>query len=315
MVFFTAAVSAAEEAMVIVAEEPSEETNILTTDSTVIIAGDAAEQATNATEESAIVVIALSPEAKLALISMDHSLMMAAEEAFDYLLTGNVDEKQAFFDEVAGIEDEVTAFEANYDLTTEEAAEVKALYDTVIAAADAMETTGSAMFTSYEAGQTVPEEIAAFEEQVDIISETISEIRDVTRVSTTQPCSVELYHQKLIGKLLDAAQETYAYPVIGNVTEKEDALAFFTWFDTTLAEAQEEHPDASFEDLIIVKANLLTAAEAIFAAYEADGIVNPDALAAFENELESFTDTYIVVVPVDITEEIVVVDESLVETT
>jgi len=315
MVLFTAAVTAAEEALVIVAEEPSDETGSVTTESTVIIAGDEVNETTNATEESVTVVLVLSPESKQATIAIDHSLMMAAEEAFDYLLTGNAEEKQAFFDEIAAIEDDVATFEENYDLTAENAAEVKVLFDEVIAAADAMETTGSAMFASYEAGQTVPEDIAAFEEQVDIVSEKLSEIRDVARGSPTGSRTVESFQLKLNGKLLDAAEETYAYPVIGNVTEKEDALASFTGFDSILADAQEQYPDVSFEDLKTVKANLLTAAEAIFAAYEADGTVSPEVISAFENELETFTDTFVVVVPVEVTEEVVVVEEPVTETT
>jgi hypothetical protein len=313
MVLFTAAVTAAEEAMVIVAEDSSDETGTVTTDSTVIIAGDVADETTNATQESETVVLVLTPESKQATIAIDHSLMMAAEEAFDYLLTGNAEEKQAFFDEVAAIEDDVATFEENYDLTAENATEVKVLFNEVIAAADAMETTGSTMFASYEAGQTIPEEIAAFEEQVDIVSEKFSKIRDVARGSTTGSRTVESFQLKLIGKLLDAAEETYAYPVIGNVTEKEDALASFTGFDSILAEAQEQYPDVSFEDLKTVKANLLTAAEAIFAAYEADGTVSPDVIAAFEKQLEAFTDTFVVVVPVEVTKEVVVVEEPVTE--
>jgi len=317
MVLFTAAVTAAEEAAVIVAEDSSDETAGVVEDTTVIIAGDASDEAANVTDvNQTVLVVLFSGEAPKALATIDNSLMMATEEAFDYLLTGDAEEKQIFLDEMASVKEDNAAFEEAFDLTAEEAAEVKALHDDLLAAADAMGMTGETMFATYEADNAVnPEEVEAFEEQVDIVSDKIDAMWALHSASKTEPSSIESFKGQLISSLLLAAEETYAYPVIGNVTEKEDALASFAQFDTTVAEAEELYPDESFEDLKTVKANMLTAAETMFATYEADGKVNPDEVEAFETELEAFTDTFVIVIPIEETKEVIVVTEPVTETT
>ncbi|MBN1165998.1 MAG: hypothetical protein JXA44_02575 [Methanospirillaceae archaeon] len=303
MTLFTAVVTGDEEAAVIAIEEDA----------------GISEEATG--NDEVITVVLLTDEGEAALSALEHAILLATEEAFDYLLTGNTDEKKVFFDEIDSIPALITAFEEKADLTRPEAAEARVFFDTVIEGTAGMKTAADTMFASYdeENKTAVPEDVFAFEEQVDNTTSHIAFLWDVQSASRTEPITLDSYRLWLMSVLLEASEETYAYPVLGDATEKDDAIAMFLTFDTVVQEAQEVYPDASFDDLITIKENLQAAAETLFATYEIEGTVNQDEFIAFETALEAFNDDFIKVIMSDEeetgTEEIVAATVIVAETT
>ncbi len=283
MTLFTAAVTADEEAAVIVVEEDAGVT----------------EEATG--NDEVIAVVLLSDEGEASLSALEHAILLATEEAFDYLLTGNTDEKQVFFDEIDSVPALVAAFEEKADLTRPEAAEARVLFDTVIEGTAGMKAAAETMFASYdEANKTaVLEDVIAFEEQVDNTTSDIGFLWDIQSASRTEPITLDSYRLWLMSLLLEASEETYAYPVLGDVAEKDDAIALFNTFDIVVEQAKEVYPDASFDEFVTIKENLQAAAETLFATYEAEGTVNPDEFIAYETALEAFTDEFIVAIVSD----------------
>ncbi len=237
----------------------------------------------------------LTPDASAAFGSIDRKIMMVAEEAFDYLLRGNETAKEDFLAEYATIADDLAAFEALIDTGDERYADLKVEYDTLVGVVDGMGTAAETMFASYEAEGIVPEEqIAAFDKQVYTATNSMEAIWQLNHATRTGPRTLDATRKMLISTLLEAIVESYAYPITGDVeTEKEEALALFAEFDTDVAEAGELYPDVSFEDLKSVKADLMAAAEAMFAGYEAEGSVTAEEADAFEDAVETFTAVFI----------------------
>ncbi|MBN1165770.1 MAG: hypothetical protein JXA44_01420 [Methanospirillaceae archaeon] len=234
-----------------------------------------------------------SPDAREAFADVIQKILMITEEAFGYLLSGNAGEKQAFLDEFATLEDDYATFRDVIDLNATEYAEMTILFNELNNATDDMETTAQIMFASYEENQAVTlEEAMAFEDAVDTATSAAHQIWILNTESGTEPSNLEAYKDRLMSSLFRAIEESYAYPILGDTIEKEEALDNFARFDELAIEFTEQFPEESCEDLKIVKNDLMTAAEAMFAAYETDGAVSPDIFGTFEAFVEEFNDAY-----------------------
>lgn len=235
----------------------------------------------------------LTGEASGAFGDIHKKVLMLTEEAFDYLLTGDEQMKQEFLEEYASLAEDYAAFEKVIDLNSEKASDLKVAYDEMVAATDAMGVAAEKMFASYEANNTVVlEDVVAFEKEVDIATEKAEVIWDLDD-DIDEVMTIQTAYSWLSSILLEAIEESYAYPVLGDVKEKEDAMAKFAEFDDILAIAETDNPDVSFEDIKTVKADLLQKAETFFAAYEANGSVSAEDLEPFEAAVESFGDLFV----------------------
>lgn len=214
-----------------------------------------------------------------------HSLMMATEEAFGYILTGNISEKEAFYDEVARSEEAITAFQDAVSGARDDEQAIVTGSEEVIAAYTNMWTAADVMFTSYETeGKPVLDDVMAFETSVDAVFDVADRIW--FEYNQGNPAMADASFRALYGRLLSAVQESYAYPVLGEVIEKEDALADFADFDARVARYEMIFPDVSFDAVKSLKTELQAAAEKMFTSYEADGVVKADDVAAFEAVIE-----------------------------
>ncbi|HOW05222.1 hypothetical protein, partial [Methanospirillum hungatei] len=236
------------------------------------------------------------------------TLLMATEEAFGYLLTGDIAEKEAFFKELALSEEAMTAFEGAASGAMEDEQvivtgfdEVKTSYANLTAAADTM-------FASFETeGKPVMDDVIAFEASVDGVFDTTDKVWDEYNVDG--PATVDASVRSLYGRLLAAVQESYAYPVLGDMIEKEDALADFADFDTVIAQYEQKYPDASYDDIKAMKAEIQAAAEAMFASFEENGTADPADVAALETLVEEMNEKALKLFDTS-SEETVVIEES-----
>lgn len=302
IVFFPMATVSAEKAAVIISDTTADTKIGLNTDSTLILAGDIPDGVIYSTEEkTAVPIPGYSQKAVQSLLAARNALMTATGEAFLYLYTGNGTDKQQFIDEMDLVTNYTADFFKESDLSADGAVRGEDHYHELIAAVDVMEKSAGTMFASYEAGTSVPEEIADFRKQGDVVSDTFDALCNDAKIPGLEQGSPDEYNQWLIGILLDAAKKTYAYLVTGDIREKKEALALFTAFDSQLQEAEKQYPDASFEDLTAGKRNLLIAANAISASYEADSYVFQEELKALKTVLEEITTSDLITDPVRVT--------------
>ena len=241
-------------------------------------------------EPAPVDAVVLSP-----LFGRVHStLLMATEEAFEYLLMNDPAEKQAFYDELNTSEEAFAAFEAaaaqgGEDKTTfaEGYELVQAEYGNLTAAADKM-------FASFEGtGKPVLEDVIAFEASVDAVFDASDSVWVHVRPENG-PATLDANIRSLYGRVFSAIEESYAYPVIGDITEKEDALVDFAEFDERVVIAEENFPETSFEELKAMKSGIMQAAETMFASYEKDGMVNADDAKALETLVEQSNEEYLI---------------------
>ncbi|PKL60689.1 MAG: hypothetical protein CVV33_01410 [Methanomicrobiales archaeon HGW-Methanomicrobiales-4] len=237
--------------------------------------------------ENATNVETTSPDLALLFGKVHITLLMSTEEAFSYLLMNDTAEKQAFFDGVAVSEEAFTAFEdaaakagENESILVTGYEQVKEDYAHMTGAADAM-------FASFEKeGKPVQEDVIAFEESVDTVFNGTDNTWVAYNSGMDIPPTSNASIRALYGKLLGAVEESYAYPVLGDKTEKENALADFAEFDARVARYAEEYPATSYDDLKAVKDEIQTAAESMFATFEKDGKVNEEEVATLEKLVE-----------------------------
>ncbi|HOJ97353.1 MAG TPA: hypothetical protein PK024_11030, partial [Methanospirillum sp.] len=91
------------------------------------------------------------------------TLLMATEEAFGYLLTGDIAEKETFFKEIALSEEAMTAFEEAASGATEDEQVLVAGYEDVMTSYANLTVAANTMFTSFEAeGKPVKDDVIAF---------------------------------------------------------------------------------------------------------------------------------------------------------
>jgi hypothetical protein len=251
-----------------------------------------------------------SPEASMAFGAVEKKILMITEEAFEYLLLGDETTKQEFLDEYASLTGDLASFEQTFDINSENASEFKEKYDQIVASSAAMGTTAEKMFASYETNQLVVlEDVIAFEEEVDKVTKNVQEVWDLHSETNTSPISLNSIRSWLMSTLLEAIEETYAYPVLGDEVEKQDALAQYASFDEVVAMGEDLYPDESFDELKTIKTDLLKAAETIFATYEADGTVKADEVAVYDEIVEVFNDEFLVIVLTGVSDTGIVVEE------
>ena len=155
-----------------------------------------------------------------------------------------------------------------------------------------MTITADTMFASFEAeGKPVSEDVIAFEESVDTIFNASDKAWTAYNADDEDiPQSANSSVRALYGRLLAAVQESYAYPILGDEIEKEDAMADFAEFDTIVTRVEETYPDMSYDGVNAQKTELQAAAEAVFASYEKDGVANAEDVAALESLVELMND-------------------------
>lgn len=236
------------------------------------------------------------------------TLLMATEEAFAYLLTGDTAEKEVFYKEIALSEEAMTAFEDAASGATEDEQVIVAGFDEVKTSYANMTAAADTMFASFEAeGKPVIDDVIAFEASVDGVFDATDKVWAEYNVGG--PSNVNSSFRSLYGRLLGAVQESYAYPVLGDVMEKEDALADFAEFDTVIAEHEQKYPDASYDDIKAVKAEIQAAAEAMFASFEENGTADVADVAALETLVEEMNEKALKLFDTS-SEETVVIEES-----
>lgn len=240
---------------------------------------DTSEETTNQKETS----IDLTP-----LFGKVHAtLLMSTEEAFGYLLMNDEKEKQAYMDEIATSEETFAVFEDAVSHAGENESALATGYEQTKEAYANMTVAADAMFTSFEKeGKPVTADVIAFEESVDAVFNATDNAWVEYHSGDSGPASADASVRALYGRLLSAVEESYAYPVLGDKDEKEDALVNFANFDTRVAIYEKNYPDTSFDDLKAVKGEIQKAAETMFATYEKDGTVNAEDAAALETLVE-----------------------------
>lgn len=241
-------------------------------------------------EENAYQNISLfTEEAKDAFSPIDDKIMMVAEGAYDYLVSGDGESKQVFFDTYASLEGDMAAFEEKADLKSEGAGEFKASYDELTGAVITMETLAEKVFDSYEMNETIDSrDFDAFEAEVERAMTAQEAAWDLGFDSGTGLMKPGTYRVFLAESLHKAIKESYAYLVLGSVSEKEEVFAAFSDFNETVAAAEEQYPDESFDDLKKIKSDLMQSVERIFATYEVKGVVDVDEFADLKSLVESF---------------------------
>jgi hypothetical protein len=144
------------------------------------------------------------------------------------------------------------------------------------------------MFASYEMNKTIEAgDFNEFETAVEQAKIAQDAAWDLGFDSGTGPTSSDVYRIHLRESLYEAIKESSVYLVRGNAAEKEQALAAFSNFDETLATAEEQYPDESYDDLKQIKADLMQSAEKIFDTYETEGAVDAGQFADLKNRIET----------------------------
>lgn len=236
------------------------------------------------------------------------TLLMATEEAFGYLLTGDAAEKEAFYKEIALSEEAMTAFEDAASGATEDEQVIVAGFDEVKTSYANMTAAADTMFASFETeGKPVMGDVIAFEASVDGVFDATDKVWAEYNVGG--PATVDSSYRSLYGRLLSAVEESYAYPVLGDVIEKEDALADFAEFDTAVSEHEQKYPDSSYDDIKAMKAEIQAAAEAMFASFEENGTADAADVAALETIVEEMNEKALKLFDAS-SEETVVIEES-----
>jgi hypothetical protein len=236
----------------------------------------------------------LTGDQAIAFGGIHYKILMMTEEGYDYLLTGDTDQKKAFLNEFSSLPGDYAAFEKVVNLSSDETAQLMVHYEDLNAATDAIGTTAEAMFASYEAdGTGNPDDVGAFKDAVTASLTSVDAIWAQNPAIDFVPMNEIFARGQLNTLLLEAIEESYAYPVLGDEHAKNSAREKFTEFDAHLALAREMNPDQSFEDLESAKEELMEAAETFFASYEAQGTVSADNVAHLENVVESFDETIV----------------------
>lgn len=222
------------------------------------------------------------------------TLLMATEDAFGYLLNGNESEKQSYYDRIALSEEAMARFEELAQTMPENESALVAGYEDVKVQYEKMNEAAETMFTSFETeGKPVIEDVVAFEEVVDSVFNATEEAWNAHHPESVVPQNAESSERALYSRLLSAIEESYAYPVLGDVMEKEDALADFADFDERVVTYQEAYPEKSYDAVVSAKDETLQAAETMFATYEKDGAVNATEVQALEDIAESVQEAYL----------------------
>lgn len=222
------------------------------------------------------------------------TLLMATEDAFGYLLNGNELEKKSYYDRIALSEEAMAQFEQVAQTIPENETALVAGYEKVMDQYGKMTDAADAMFTSFETeGKPVIEDVVAFEEVVDSVFNATEEAWNAHHPESDIPQTADSSERMLYSRLFSAIEESYAYPILGDVVEKDDALADFASFDESVALVEEAYPDKSFDGLKDVKEEVMQAAERMFATYEKDGAVNATEVEALEFIVLSVQEAYL----------------------
>ncbi len=116
-------------------------------------------------------------KAVLMLFEMHHDILECIEEAFGYLLLGDDEEADDFFDKLKDFREQSEAFSAAAYLSKPENAAKRTLFDDMICKTDCMETAARKMFTAYRSRGVIPmNEVADFEGAVDALTETYEKL-------------------------------------------------------------------------------------------------------------------------------------------
>jgi len=240
----------------------------------------------NASEEAMIADATISDLAPM-FGKIHATLLMATEEAYAYLLTNDTAEKQAYYDDVAASEKALAAFEDAAANAGENETVLVDGYGVVVDEFGNMTTAADVMFTSFEAeGKPVQEDVVAFEASVDAVFNATDNVWVEYRAGDEVPQTAESSVRALYGRLLSAVQESYAYPVLGETIEKDDAIDDFADFESQLGLSEEKYPETSFDDLRVMNHEILLAAVTMFDNYEKDGSVKAEDVAALETLVE-----------------------------
>jgi hypothetical protein len=231
----------------------------------------------------------LSNESKTALGKIHQNLLMAAEETFDYLITGDKKSKQQFLEEYSSLAEEKNAFAKTFDLNATSSSEVKTNYDKLILATDAMEKDAGKLFSSFDTNKNVSlKDVTNFENDVDTATTNLNAIWKLNNPKGDNQMSVNGTRSYLNTILLEFIEESYAYPILGDKLEKEDALNKSAEFDKIVTAGEKQYPGESFEDLKTIKADLLKNAEIMFTTFEKEKTVKADEFATFDKTVDSF---------------------------
>jgi hypothetical protein len=217
---------------------------------------------------------------------------MASEEAFEYVLTNDTTLKDEFYVEMNATEEAINAFEKAETLADEYEQVFRAGFEDVKAYVPKMKEAAEKMFTSFEeTGKPVLEDAKDFEEAGDHIIHASDRIWNETAPGLLPPTPYTR-ERSLYDYLMRAIEESYAYPVTANITEKEHALANFAAIDTRIAIYESNAANESYEDFTLMKQDLMEATEKMFASYEKDGVVNRDDLQSLEILTEKINEGY-----------------------
>jgi hypothetical protein len=265
---------------------------------TVTVCGDGnvENESRNNTVKMADVTVADEAAVSTAMLfgKVHATLLMAAEDAFGYLLNGNESERQSFYDRIALSEESFAKFEDASETSPENESELAAGYGTVMEQYGKMTDAADAMFTSYETeGKPIIGDVIAFEEVVDTVFNATDDAWTARRAESGLPRNADSGERALYVRLFSAVEESYAYPVLGDATEKENALTNFADFDNRLALYTDNFPEKSYDAIKAAKDEILQATETMFATYEKDGAVNATEVQALEDAVENLDNTYL----------------------
>jgi hypothetical protein len=221
------------------------------------------------------------------------SLMMAAVEAYRYILLGNESEKTSYYNDIAAASKEITAFDTviaegrvNDSALVSAYREVKAGYLNMTAAADAM-------FTSFEKeGKPVSEDVATFETSAGRIFSISDAFWAEHNIAVGGPQNLDSSLRSLYGRLMGAVQNSYAYLATGQTTRKTDAIAAFNDYDAWMERFVKKFNASGYQQIREMKDEIHAAAGRAFNSSENEGTLNQSDLLVLKTVVDRMNDGY-----------------------
>jgi len=129
----------------------------------------------------------------------------------------------------------------------------------------------------------------------------VTPVQTETPVKATVSIDSAVTLGKMHGVMMEAIEESLAYPVLNEPEEKSDFEAKVKEFDllavmfekeAELDKAENAEIKKSFDAITLMKGKLVEDANSFFAGYEKEGVVSGEEVAVLEESIDSFTSAF-----------------------
>ena len=270
--------------------------------------------AAEVTEEKEVIITVteFNPTIESAvLLGQEHAKTMEAiEEAFAYIISGSVEEKDDFYSLMQKVEsiDSEFIILAGFD-TSAEGKNFFEDHSAIVDAREKMVSSAKAMFDEYEGSSSVSQEtFAEYESAIDDLTSLFGPFT----VAYFDAVSEEEYGSSIYAKpatdllkmhrdMLEAVEESFGYIVLGEEEEKNDYYTTMHNFRTAADEFEtsflKEYPDEkeiteAYNKVMSSADTYEKAAEVVFESYEKNGEITSEEYETYETSIDELTTAF-----------------------